>query len=176
MDVVKFLREKGMLLEDKETFKITYEDGTEIVLNDILEEFAEIRGKNGAESHLRLAAEFENFKRRSIKEKQEIKSKVKYETLSSFLNILDDLELARNNIKEDSSKKGIDIIFNKINTFMQEQGIQEIDTSGKFDPNLHEAITMTDSDKEPGYIVETVMKGYIIDDKIVRYPKVVVSE
>lgn len=172
MDTVEFLRNKGMLLEDKETFKITYEDGTEIVLNDVLEEYAN-------EAVLRQAAEFENYKKRVNKEKQDIRNRVKYETLSSFLDILDDLELAKNNIKESKDvflNKGLELIFKKIDNFMKEQGIEEIDTSGKFDPNLHEAITMVNMDKESGDIVETVMKGYIIDGKIARYPKVVVNE
>lgn len=172
MDTVEFLREKGMLLEGKETFKITYEDGTEVVLNDLLEEYAN-------QSVLRQAAEFDNYKKRVIKEKQEISNRVKYETLSSFLDILDDFELAKSNISNSKDvflHKGLDLIFKKIDNYLKSQNIEEIDTSGKFDSNLHEAITMVNMDKESGDIIETIKKGYMIDGKIVRYPKVVVNE
>lgn len=124
------------------------------------------------DKYLRLAAEFDNFKKRTHKEKSEIKVQTKYNTLSDLLDIIDDLEMA----SKQSEDEGVLLIINKLDSYIDKQGIKVIDTTGDFDVDKHESISLIDMGKEKkNKIIDCVKRGYELDGKILRYPKVVVG-
>jgi len=131
------------------------------------------------DKYVRLYADFENFKKRVNKEKSDIKINTKYNVLNSFLDIIDDLELAKATLKNSKNvfeNSGLDIILSKLDQYLESQDITEVDTTGKFNEDIHECLTVLDlgTDKS-GDIIEVIKKGYMIDGKIVRYPKVVIG-
>jgi molecular chaperone GrpE len=167
METIDFLREKKILTEDTETFKITHEVAGELVLNELMEEYAE---KKGHESYVRLYAEFENYKKRVQKEKNELMIQTKTRVLNSILDLDTDLFIAKKSM-EDS--EGLNIILSKVTNFLKSQGIEEIQTE-KYDSDLHEVISVIETGEEK--IVDVVSKGYTIDGKPFRYPKIVLSK
>lgn len=146
------------------------------------EEYQELHDK-----YLRLYSEFENFRRRSRKEVSDAKDKGRSEFVLAILPVLDDFERAMNSIKEnqdenteqDEVSKGVELIFNKFKSTLNDQGLQEMEVVGdEFDPEYHEAMTkmQAPSEEQKGKIIEEVQKGYLFNDRIVRHAKVVVGE
>ena len=131
------------------------------------------------DKNLRLFAEFENFRKRTAKEKLDLYSSANKEVIQSLLPILDNFErsISANNYKKDD---GPFLIYNQLKGILEKQGLSEIDNPiGKeFDINYHEAITQvkTEKKKDIGKIIDTVEKGYIMNDKVIRYAKVVVCK
>ena len=169
MEAVEFLREKGLLSKDKETFRIIQEDGKEFELNELMNEWANIKWKD---KYLRLAADFENYKKRVNSEKNDIILRTKISTLESILELDNDMNLAYKMINDDS-KESIKIFIDKMNNFIKSQGLEEIQTD-VYDSNLHEVIHVT----EPGSdkISEVISKGYKLGDKVIKYPKIILSK
>jgi molecular chaperone GrpE len=122
------------------------------------------------DKYLRLMAEFENYKRRVNKEKEEIRINTKTNMLTSILDIDSDLAIAKKNIKED---EGINIILNKIESFLKAQGVTSIQTD-TYDSDLHEVISILEIGEEK--IVDVVSKGYSIGGKPFRYPKIILGK
>lgn len=146
-------------------------------LEQLREKFQEINDK-----YLRLYSEFDNFRKRSVKEKLELRKTAAADIITSLLPIIDDFERAERSIQEDkesdATKEGIMLIFNKLKTILNQNGVEEMKTIGeKFDPDLHEAITKipADSDDKKGTIVDETQKGYMMNGKVIRFPKVVVA-
>lgn len=166
MDTIEFLRKKNLLNEESETFKII-KDEEEIILNDILDEYSEIKNQD---KYIRLYSDFENYKKRSIKEKQEVISKTKIETLKSILDIDNDIFFAKKSIAD---KEGIDIITNKISNFLKSNGIEEVQTDF-YDPDLHEVVSVMEIGEEK--IIDVVSKGYMLNGKIFRHPKIIIGK
>jgi molecular chaperone GrpE len=148
-------------------YKISLGEDSEIVLNDLLDEFAE---KKGHDSYVRLYAEFENFKKRVQKEKSELILNTKIKTLNSILDLDSDLSIARKSI---SDSEGLNIILNKVSTFLKNEGIEEIQTE-TYDSDLHEVISVLETGEEK--IIDVISKGYTIDGKPFRYPKIILSK
>jgi len=167
MDTKEFLKEKKLLQNEEMVYKISLGEDDEIVLNDLLDEFAE---KKGHDSYVRLYAEFENFKKRVQKEKSELILNTKIKTLNSILDLDSDLSIARKSI---SDSEGLNIILNKVSTFLKNEGIEEIQTE-TYDSDLHEVISILDTGEEK--IIDVVSKGYTIDGKPFRYPKIILSK
>ena len=167
MDTKEFLKEKKLLQDEEMVYKISLGEDSEIVLNDLLDEFAE---KKGHDSYVRLYAEFENFKKRVQKEKSELMIQTKTRVLNSILDLDTDLFIAKKSM-EDS--EGLNIILSKVTNFLKSQGIEEIQTE-KYDSDLHEVISVIETGEEK--IVDVVSKGYTIDGKPFRYPKIVLSK
>jgi molecular chaperone GrpE len=131
------------------------------------------------DKNLRTLAEFDNYKKRTNREINTIKENTKFDTLKEFIDILDDLSFFENVIKETKNKEiktGFELIIKKINSFLNKMEIKEVPTNIKFNEDLHEAITLIDKNKESGDIVETVSKGYMINNRIIKYPKVIVQK
>jgi len=136
------------------------------------------------EKYLRLYSEFENFRRRTAKEKFELINTANEGLLLSLLPVVDDFERADNAYSEESDKKsikqGIDLIYNKLQNVLQQKALTVMDTKkGKtFDAELHDAITQipAPSKKLKGKIIDTIEKGYSIGDKVIRHAKVVVGK
>ena len=135
------------------------------------------------DKYIRLIAEFENYKKRTIKEKVEFSKRAGEEIFLVLLPVLDDCERARKSINSASDiealKEGINLIYNKFKSTLEAQGLKEIDSIGTiFNTDLHEAITNIDTSDESmkGKVVDELEKGYFLNDKIIRYAKVVVGK
>lgn len=173
MEATKFLRDKGLLEKDKEKFKIIHDEVGEISLNQLLDEYAELVTSEKEDSHLRLAADFENFKKRSQKERQEIKDNTTVKMLTSILDIDNDISLALKNVESEEATRGLNLILKKVDSFLKTHGIEEIQTKS-YDVDLHEVISVINTGKDE--IVDVVSKGYTLNGKPFRYPKIVLSK
>ncbi len=133
--------------------------------------------------YVRLHAEFDNFRRRTNKEKIDIISSANAGVLKDLLPVLDDFERAiANNDKVDdlnSIREGFHLIYNKLKSTLEAKGLKAVDAIGQtFDSELHEAIAnMPAADKkDSGKVIDAVEKGYMLNDKVIRYAKVVVAQ
>ncbi len=130
------------------------------------------------DKHLRLMAEFENFKKRTQKEKEEISQFVTADTIEKLLPVLDNFERAISSIEEKNTfSEGVEMVYKQLVEIFEKIGVEEIESVGKeFDPNLHNAV-MHVEDEEAGtnVIVEEFMKGYKFKDKVIRYSMVKVA-
>jgi molecular chaperone GrpE len=132
---------------------------------------------------LRLMAEFDNYKRRTAKERMELIQTAGKDVIVSLLDVLDDCDRAEKQmaISDDIAvqKEGIQLVFNKIRSTMQAKGLAAMESIGKdFDAELHEAITevpVPDA-KQKGKVIDEVTKGYLLNEKIIRFAKVVVGK
>lgn len=125
------------------------------------------------EKWIRTLAEFDNFKKRSSKEKDDIKNSTKASMISSILDLDNDLTIASKQIKDSESKKGVDLILSKLENFLKNQGVEVIQTE-KYDSDLHEVISVLETGEEK--IVDVVSKGYTLAGKPFRYPKIILSK
>ena len=134
------------------------------------------------DKYLRLFAEFENFKKRTSRERIELFKTAGQEVISSLLPILDDFERAVNNTPETQNKEieGFVLIQNKLNDIMKSNGLIATETKigDTFDAEVHEAITLIPAPdaNQKGKIIDITEKGYQLGDKIIRFPKVVVGQ
>lgn len=125
----------------------------------------------------RLQAEFENYKKRSEKEKQDFKTYATSELIKKLLPVLDNFALAFSNTESEEFKKGVELIYSQLLTVLEEEGLQPISAEGEmFDPYRHEAIMQEESDEEKGKVIEEFQKGYMLNDKLLRHSKVKVSK
>lgn len=135
------------------------------------------------EKFLRLFAEFENYKKRTSKERVELFKTANQDVVTAMLPVMDDFDRALNEIKKAKDKellKGVELIHNKFKETLRSKGLQqmEVKEGDAFDADIHEAITQipAPSDKLKGKIVDVVEKGYKLGDRIIRYPKVVTGK
>lgn len=135
------------------------------------------------DKYLRLTAEYDNYRKRTLKERMELIKSAGEGTLKSLLPVVDDFDRAISHLNEASDleavKKGIDLIYNKFQEFLKRNGVVEIEAKDKdFDTDLHEAVTKipAPSDTMKGKVVDCIEKGYMLNDKIIRFAKVVVGE
>lgn len=135
------------------------------------------------DKHLRLAAEFENFKRRTTKERIELFQTAGRDVIQSLLPALDDMERASKTLETAtdvaSVKEGLTLVFGKLKNILQSKGLKAMDSGGQaFDAELHEAITEVPAPTEAlkGKIIDVVEPGYYLNEKIIRHAKVVVGK
>lgn len=130
------------------------------------------------DKHLRLMAEFDNFKKRTQKEKEELGAFATADTIEKLLPVIDNLERAISSIEEKSTfSDGVEMVYKQLIEILEKIGVDEIESVGKeFDPNLHNAV-MHVEDEEAGLniIVEEFMKGYKFKEKVIRYSMVKVA-
>lgn len=133
--------------------------------------------------YLRLSAEYDNFRKRTIKEKAEIKNVVTSDTVLGLLPVIDDFERAISHMSDaadvDALREGVELIFKKFNEYLTKAGVTAIPAAGEpFDTDLHEAITKmpAPSPDMKGKVFDCVEKGYRLGDKVIRFAKVVVCE
>ncbi|MGM0621305.1 MAG: nucleotide exchange factor GrpE [Bacteroidota bacterium] len=136
-----------------------------------------------SDKHLRLQAEFENFRRRTIKEKADLIKSGGEKVLSEILPVIDDFERAIHSMNEipddDAGKQGTLLIYSKFKDFLKQHNVKEIDALYQdFDVDYHEALTKIPAPDEnlKGKVVDVVQKGYTLNDKVIRFAKVVVGE
>jgi len=126
----------------------------------------------------RLRADFENEKKRIKKVHEDQLERIKFDTLSDFTEIIDDLHLFGDIVVDSNSeyvKTGYILLTNKINKFLKLNKIKEVETSIPFNPDLHESVSLMDKGEESGTILKVVSIGYKIGEKIIKYPKVIVQ-
>lgn len=136
-----------------------------------------------ADKNLRLMAEFDNYRKRTLKEKSDIIKSAGESIFVDMLPLIDDFERARAAMQttEDiaSVREGIDLIYNKFVNFLNQKGVKAIDTeNAEFNVEFHEAITTlpAPTEEQKGKIIDCVTKGYTLNDKVIRFSKVVVGE
>ena len=135
------------------------------------------------DTHLRLMAEFDNYRKRTLREKSELIKSAGESVLLNLLPFADDFErglkAAQSSTDVNAVREGMELIYSKLVAFLQQNGIKGIETENcTFDTEFHEAITMipAPSEEMKGKIVDCVQKGYTLNDKVIRFAKVVVGE
>jgi molecular chaperone GrpE len=142
------------------------------------EKLAEIQDK-----YIRLSAEFDNYRKRTLREKMEMSKYAGENLLLNIIPLMDDFERALKHMDSNADcaalRDGIDIIYGKFSDFLKQNGVKEIEAlNNNFNVDLHEAVAkvpVDDTDKK-GKVVDVVLKGYYLQDKVLRFSKVVVGE
>jgi len=179
-------------MEDKEQFNqepiVDTENGAEtapeteeVPLGEIDQLKADLADQK--DKYLRLMAEFENFKRRTAKERVDLIQTAGKDVIVSLLDVMDDCDRAEKQLNGSDDiavqKEGIQLVFNKIRTTLHAKGLKAMESIDQaFDVELHEAITevpVPDASKK-GKVIDEVTKGYYLNDKIIRFAKVVVGK
>lgn len=144
----------------------------------ILRQVAELQDR-----YLRLAAEFDNYRKRTLKEKSELIQTAGEEMLKNILPVIDDfdrsLQIIENSTEVEGLRQGVLLIHAKFKDFLHKQGVKEMVASGEvFNADVHEALTTipTPEKRLKGKVVDVVQKGYLLNDKIIRFAKVVVGQ
>ncbi|MBQ6068091.1 MAG: nucleotide exchange factor GrpE [Bacteroidales bacterium] len=150
-----------------------HDDSTE-KLQEMGEKLAEAQDK-----YVRLYSEYENYRKRTNMEKADLIINGGKEMIKAVLPVVDDMERALSAMSdEEAAKEGVQLIFNKLMNILAQKGLKPIEAKGqKFDENLHEAVTQFPASEEgqKGTVVDVVEKGYYLNDKVLRYAKVVVA-
>jgi len=133
--------------------------------------------------YLFLMADFENYRRRTLQEKQDLIKNGGQKVLEGILPVVDDIERAIDAIAQggdiESLKEGVDLIHNKLLAYLKSNNVEPIESTGKlFDTDFHEAVTTfpAPSEDQKGKVIDTVLKGYTLNDKVLRHAKVVVGQ
>ncbi|HLW06447.1 MAG TPA: nucleotide exchange factor GrpE [Marinilabiliaceae bacterium] len=163
---------------EEEREETTEDEQPELTIEDLENKIDELNDK-----HLRLIAEYDNYRKRTLKEKIELSKVVSEKFFLNILPVVDDFDRALQHLNDakdlEAIKEGILLIYNKFLNFMTQNGVTEIETHEKeFDLDFHEAVTKSPAPSEEmkGKIIDCVQKGYMLDGKVIRFPKVVVGE
>ncbi len=134
------------------------------------------------DKHLRLLAEFDNYKKRTMRERLDLMNSASKDVMMSLLPVLDDFERAKKSADDPGHAEvfsdGVTLVYNRLNSILQNMGLKTINSTGEiFDVELHEAITEIPVPNEnmKGKVIDTLEKGYTLNDKIIRHAKVVVG-
>lgn len=134
------------------------------------------------DKYMRMYAEFENYKKRAVREKIDWIKNAAQDTLSALLPVLDDFDRAKKyaaSKAETGWSEGVELVYQKLYNALRQKGLEAMDSNGQpFDPELHEAITEIPAPTEDlkGKVVDTIEKGYLLNEKIIRHAKVVVGK
>lgn len=155
----------------------------ELILLQNKIENLETANKELNDKYLRLSAEFDNYRKRTLRERMELTKTASESVMLSILPVVDDFERAIKAIEQgldfEATKEGISLIYNKFKEFNKQNGISEIKSEGEdFNTDLHEALTKIPApdEKLKGKVIDVVQKGYYLNDKVIRFAKVVVGE
>lgn len=141
----------------------------------------EKQNKELEERLLRLAAEFDNYKKRVAKEQNQIVKNANENLISKLLESLDNfsraLESAKNSADIKSFRSGVELIYSQFTEILTKEGLEEINAVGQhFDPSFHEAVLQVESDQAEGTVVDEISKGYKLNGKVIRHSKVIVAK
>ncbi|MDP3024935.1 MAG: nucleotide exchange factor GrpE [candidate division Zixibacteria bacterium] len=187
-ELERYEEEEEELEEKKEMELEKAEAGieeTKEVQVDLLKEQLEKTEKEYKELEdrlLRVAAEFDNYKKRTVREFQSIIKNANEELISQLVETLDNFQRALDSAKSsndyDSFHKGVELIYQHFKDILVKEGLKEIKAIGEpFDPHLHEAVMQQESDKFPeGIVMDEISKGYLLNDKVIKHSKVIVSK
>ena len=159
------------------------EEGADLeALKELLQQ-KELEVEKEKKEYLFLMAEFDNFRKRTVRERADLIKSASEKALKGLLPIVDDFERGLDAIRDttdaEAVKEGMELIYNKFVKYLADNGVKEIESTGKpFDTELHEAVAMVPAEKEDekGTVKDTVQKGYMLNDKVLRHAKVVVSQ
>lgn len=178
MDNVPEVEEENQTAEEIENNEISEIDALAKELGETKEKLEKEKRE-----YLFLMAEFDNFRKRTIKEKSDIIRNAAETVLKGLLPIVDDFERGLAALEStddtDAAKQGMQLIYNKLIKYLEQNGVKPIESTGTdFNPDLHEAIAMvpTDDETKKGKVIDTPTKGYTINDKVLRYAKVAVGQ
>lgn len=171
------------------------EVNTEVVTDDEPDEVSELEAlknlldqkeqevEKEKKEYLFLMAEFDNFRKRTLRERTELIKCAAEKALKGILPVVDDFERGLDAIKDTSDaeavKEGMRLIYNKFVKYLADNGVKDMQSTGAdFDPDMHEAVAMVpaENDAEKGKVKDTVLKGYMLNDKVLRHAKVVVAQ
>jgi molecular chaperone GrpE len=127
---------------------------------------------------LRLAADFDNYKKRAAREREEYVTHANERLVKELLPILDDLERALTAAAEHEEaalEEGVALVHRSLASLLERQGLKPISTEGRFDPHVHEALLSQPSESEEGSVIDVVQKGYTLGDRVVRPARVVIA-
>lgn len=171
--------------QDAQEGKVTEKKSSKSKKPSLKEQLAESEEElaNLKDKYLRIFAEFDNYKKRTIKEKMEFMRTASQDVLADILPVLDDFDRAKqvsdDENSDESFPEGVTLVYSKLHGIMKNKGILAMESTGaEFDSELHEAITKipAPTPELKGKIVDTIQKGYYLNDKIIRHAKVVVGE
>ncbi|HZW62355.1 MAG TPA: nucleotide exchange factor GrpE [Flavobacteriaceae bacterium] len=176
-------KEKQQDLNQAETVEQVAEQEKNETSSKTKEETLEDELKQEKDKFLRLFAEFENYKRRTARERIDLFKTASQDVMVALLPVLDDFDRAYTEISKTQEKellKGVELISNKLKNTLQSKGLERIDLKqgDDFNPDNHEAVTQIPAPSEDlkGKIIDVVEKGYKLGDKIIRFPKVVIGQ
>lgn len=181
-EVIDELREE-IVEETQETQKTA--DTSDKLMDEPIDEVQVLKDKceELSDKNLRLMAEFDNYRKRTLKERMDLIKTASEKVLKDMLPLVDDFERAiqATESTEDIAavREGVDLIYTKFVAYLLQNGVKAIVTENEdFDTDLHEAVTTFPAPSEDlkGKIIECVSKGYTLNDKVIRFPKVVVGE
>ena len=164
---------KDLEQEQKEEQAVNNEEQKE-EKQDIQKDYDELNDR-----YMRVMAEFENFKKRSQKERETLYNSLLGDIILKILPVMDNLEIAMNaECKDENYKQGIELVQKQFKDFLEKLGIEEIPAVGEiFDPSVHEALSsVQDGSKQSGEIVQEFRKGYKIGSKVIRHSMVIVNQ
>ena len=163
---------------EQENIELTEEEKLQKELNEANEKIATLEDK-----YLRQVAEFDNYRKRTIKEKAELIKNGGERAIESILPVLDDFERALANMAKDENAAeimtGVELIYNKFTGILKQNGLQKIETEGAdFNTDFHEAIAIIPAPNEAlkGKVLDCVQAGYTLNNKVIRHAKVAVGE
>ncbi len=183
-------QEAGTALEDVETLKQQLADAlkraeeAEKAAGEAAQKAADAAAKEAdrKNDYLRLMAEFDTFRRRTAEEKLELVKSASADTIKGLLPVLDDCEIALSQLEKtegnEAAKEGVQLIFNKMMTYLKTKGLERIEAKGEvFDTEFHEAVTMFPAPSEDlkGKVIDVAQTGYTLGGKVLRYAKVIVG-
>jgi molecular chaperone GrpE len=187
-DTTKLNEDADNMAQNNEDLADIFDDAQDVTAEEYTEtpseeeklkaELAEAKDK-----YLRMAAEFDNFRRRTAKERIELTQTAGKDIIQSLLTVLDDSERAAKQIETakdiDAIKEGLSLVFNKLHAVLQARGLKAMESANQpFDPELHEAITEipAPNNKMIGKVMDVIEPGYYLNDKLIRHAKVVVGK
>lgn len=153
--------------------------------NELQEELKSFEEKSQVlhDKYLRLSAEFDNYRKRTLKEKSEMLKTAAEDLILKFIPFIDDIERGINAVNSSQDvnalRDGINLIYGRFRDFLTQNGVKEIEALDKeFNIDFHEAVTKIPASEESqkGKVVDVIQKGYLLHDKVIRFPKVVVGE
>lgn len=175
-DLGEFTQENGELDEEKN--EETKDEKINIEVDELEKRLMEMNDK-----YLRLSAEFDNYRKRTLKEKMELTKAAGEQLLMNILPVVDNFERAMQSMETatdvDALRAGVDLIYTNFKDFLGKNGIKEIETLGAdFNTDVHEAVTLVPAPTPDmkGKVIDCIQKGYYLNDKVIRFAKVVVGE
>ena len=155
-------------MEEENNNQVTEETNELTPLQELSEKLTQSEDK-----YVRLYAEFDNYKRRTMKDKEELVVNTKVKMLSSILDMDNDLSIAIKSVKSEEAKEGLSLITQKLDNFLKSQGVEVIQTE-TYDDEIHEVISVMEIGESK--VIDVISKGYSLNGKPFRYPKIILGK
>jgi molecular chaperone GrpE len=166
----------GSLVTDEVREEVEAEEGERSVEDRLAQ--AEAKAEEHLDDLKRLAAEFDNYRKRAARDQQQLVARAHERLVKELLPVLDDLERALEAAEQHEEAKleeGVRLVHRALEAALEREGLAEVETDGKFDPHVHEALLSQPSEAEEGSVIEVLQKGYKLGDRVLRPARVVVA-